>query len=151
MSLIWQVCDLPSLSGWLMNTIWAPPPLFWGELAKLPSFLCLLSHSELIHSLNKLPFEHLPACLIFLLEIKFGLIAFDLGLIVFIKRGPLDPWWKFFKMNHWDRQKEDRWSEKLPWVFATKHSQTTPHKRKIQWKMYKAAAYRNPKSSLYFM
>ena len=66
------------------------PPFL--ELAKLPSFLCLLSFSELIHSLNKLPFEHLPACLIFRPEIKFGLIAFDLGLIVLIKRGPLDPW-----------------------------------------------------------
>ena len=51
------------------------------ELVKLPSFLCLLSLSELIHSLNKLPFEHLPACLIFLPEIKFGLIAFELGRI----------------------------------------------------------------------
>ena len=61
------------------------------ELAKLPSFLCLLSRSELIHSLNKLPFELLPACLIFLPEIKFGLIAFDFGLIVLIKRGPMDP------------------------------------------------------------
>ena len=67
------------------------PPFNWLELAKLPSFLCLLSLSELIHSLNKLPFEHLPACLIFLPEIKFALIAFDLGLIVLIKRGPLDP------------------------------------------------------------
>ena len=61
-------------------------PPFFG------TFLCLLSFSELIHSLNKLPFEHLPACLIFLPDIKFGLIAFDLGLIVLIKRGPLDPW-----------------------------------------------------------
>ena len=67
------------------------PPLSL-ELAKLPSFLCLMLISELIHSLNKLPFEHLPACLIFLPEIKFRLIAFDLGLIVLFKRGPLDPW-----------------------------------------------------------
>ena len=64
------------------------PPFL--EIAKLPSILCLLSLSELIHSLNKLPFEHLPACSIFLPEIKFGLIAFDLRLIVLIKRGPLD-------------------------------------------------------------
>ena len=71
------------------------PPFL--ELAKLPSFLCLLSLSELIHSLNKLPFEQLPACLIFLPEIKFGLIAFDLGLIVLIKRGPLDPLRPFSK------------------------------------------------------
>ena len=48
---------------------------FFFDLAKLPSILCLLSLSELIHSLNKLPFEHLPACLIFLPEKKFGLIA----------------------------------------------------------------------------
>ena len=69
----------------------------FSELAKLPSILCVLSFSDLIHSLNKLPFELLPACLIFLPEKKFGLIAFNLGLIVLIKRGPLDPWWPFSK------------------------------------------------------
>ena len=72
---------------------------FFFDLAKLPSILCLLSLSELIHSLNKLPFEHLPACLIFLPEKKFGLIAFNLGLIVLLKRGLLDPWWPFSKWN----------------------------------------------------
>ena len=94
-----------------------PPPLFL-ELAKLPSFLCLLSRSELIHSLNKLPFGHLPACLIFLPEIKFGLIAFDLGLIVLIKRGPLDPYWPFSK-----------------WIAAGELDKNiTKQKKKIQWK-----------------
>ena len=72
--------------------IWA---FFWN----LQNFwvFSVYRHFQLIHSLNKLPFEHLPACLIFLPEIKFALIAFDLGLIVLIKRGPLDPWWPFSK------------------------------------------------------
>ena len=66
------------------------------EIAKLPSFLCLSFDTfSSIHSLNKRPFK-----VIYLLVVmsdsslwtEFGVIVFGLGLIVLIKRGPLDPW-----------------------------------------------------------
>ena len=65
----------------------------WASCLKLRNIrvFSVYCHFQLIQR----PFEYLPACLIFLCEIKFRLIVFNLGLIFLIKRGQLNPWWPF--------------------------------------------------------
>ena len=63
------------------------PPFL--KLGKLPSFLCLLSRTELIHSLNKLPFEHLP-CLLYTSDAADDMQCVDLGGRRIIKKKMVD-------------------------------------------------------------